>query len=266
VLGELESGSLRYRLLETVRQYAAAKLVATSGKPERDWVRATHAGYYLQLAERVAPEVEGLQQGYWLKRLDTDWDNFRAAFGHFLSQPDGTEMVLRLGTALAYLIGSRCHRFGFEAVGAALARSGPVRADVRARALCLFGQTIAGAPGTDSDPEMLAGRAFMKEGLGLARALSDMALIAEVLTSLAWSADFVGEPSEAARCAKEALGIGRCLNNRRLIGLALGPLALGPCRAYPRWKKRALAPGFGLFTRNRRPLALRGSGLASRCP
>ena len=102
VVAERSSGSLRYSLLETVRQYGAERLLATGGEAALGRARSAHAEYYLQLAERAEPMILGADQARWLKKLDVDWDNIRSALGYFLSQSGRAEEVLRMGTSLAF--------------------------------------------------------------------------------------------------------------------------------------------------------------------
>jgi tetratricopeptide (TPR) repeat protein len=66
----------RYRLLETIRQYARERLLeAGSGENVRD----RHLDYYLKYAERAEPELRGPNQLLWLDRLEKEIDNIRAA-------------------------------------------------------------------------------------------------------------------------------------------------------------------------------------------
>ena len=71
--GEAE---VRYRLLETVRAYAAERL-AEAGEEEQ--VRAAHARYFLDLAEQGEPLLRSREQLSWLARLAAEHDNFAAA-------------------------------------------------------------------------------------------------------------------------------------------------------------------------------------------
>ncbi len=126
VVAQRSASSLRYALLETIRQYGRERLLAAGGEAELHRARAAHAQFYLQLAERVEPELYGPDQGFWLRRLDLDWDNMRAALAFFLAEPDGAEEVLRIGNALFYFLWTRCQRYGIDAVCSVLSRPGPV--------------------------------------------------------------------------------------------------------------------------------------------
>ena len=53
VMAERSAGSLRYSLLETVRQYGAEQLSATGGEAALGRARSAHAEHYLQQAERA---------------------------------------------------------------------------------------------------------------------------------------------------------------------------------------------------------------------
>lgn len=72
---EQEEGP-RYRLLETIREYAAEKLEAAG---EAVAVRARHYDWCLALAERAQPHLTGAEQATWLGRLEREHDNLRTA-------------------------------------------------------------------------------------------------------------------------------------------------------------------------------------------
>ena len=69
-------GEARFRLLETVREYAAERLEGSGGVSA---ARRRHAAYYLALAERAAPELLGPAQPAWLDRLEHELPNLNAA-------------------------------------------------------------------------------------------------------------------------------------------------------------------------------------------
>src|SRR5262249_31486679 len=91
--------ALRYRLLETIRQFAAERL-AEIGEDEIVAVEAAHCAHYLLVVETAAPHLTGPDQGRWFVRLDTEQVNLWRAAEHAVRDPDGTEQVLRFGIAL----------------------------------------------------------------------------------------------------------------------------------------------------------------------
>ncbi|CAN5751848.1 BTAD domain-containing putative transcriptional regulator [soil metagenome] len=92
----VEVGERRYRLLETVRQYALDKL-ENSGEHEE--VLRRHALWCVELAEQAEPELTGPDQAWWMDRLETEHDNLRAALG-WLFDAKEPEPTLRLASAL----------------------------------------------------------------------------------------------------------------------------------------------------------------------
>ena len=100
-------GGPRYRLPETVREYAAERLAASG---EEDAARACHAAWCVALAERADPAIwGGPDHRQWLDRLDVDLANFRAALAWLDAAGDGTGL-LRLAAALGGLWHYRSYR------------------------------------------------------------------------------------------------------------------------------------------------------------
>lgn len=75
IVVEEYAGTMRFRMLETVREYAEQRLSET----ERTELLRRHADFFLQLAETAEPELGKLEQAEWLKRLEAEHDNIRAA-------------------------------------------------------------------------------------------------------------------------------------------------------------------------------------------
>ena len=73
---EREPAGGRYRLLEMVRQYAAEGLLSSG---EATLVKTRHRDWFVALAEEVEPHLKGAEQGDWLRRLEWEYDNLRAA-------------------------------------------------------------------------------------------------------------------------------------------------------------------------------------------
>jgi hypothetical protein len=73
---EAESQEGRYRLPETIRQYARDKLFE-SGEAEQ--VRDRHLEFFLQFAQAAEPKLRGAEQIEWLNRVESEHDNVRTA-------------------------------------------------------------------------------------------------------------------------------------------------------------------------------------------
>src|SRR5215217_3741934 len=89
-------GELRYRMLESIRQYCQERLQESG---EADTTRDRHAASFLALAEKAGPELRGPRQVAWLKRLDTEQDNVRGAMAWLLGNGE-SQTVARIGWSL----------------------------------------------------------------------------------------------------------------------------------------------------------------------
>ncbi|MBV9414451.1 MAG: hypothetical protein JO363_05685, partial [Solirubrobacterales bacterium] len=94
----------RYRLLVTVRQYAAAKLWDGPEAPTVSW---RHAEFFVGLAARAKSGLGGTDQLAWLERLEADHDNFGAALDWLLAES------VEDGARLASLLWPFWYRRGF---------------------------------------------------------------------------------------------------------------------------------------------------------
>ncbi len=77
----------RYRLLETIRDFASTKL-AERGEAEAAAVRSAHRDHYLEFATMARPYLDGHDQIQWLDRLEREHDNLRLALSYCLADPD----------------------------------------------------------------------------------------------------------------------------------------------------------------------------------
>jgi predicted ATPase/DNA-binding CsgD family transcriptional regulator len=134
VIAELtaDSGGVRYRLLDSIRQYALEKL-EQSGEVE-DMMRA-HAEYFLALAEEAEPELIGPREAEWFERLEEEIDNLRAALSWAQGHGEA-ELDLRLAGALgSFWFWEGHYDEGRGWIEGALTQEDPTSALARAKAL-----------------------------------------------------------------------------------------------------------------------------------
>jgi predicted ATPase/DNA-binding CsgD family transcriptional regulator len=180
-----EEGALRYRMLETLRQYGLERL-EESGEAQR--VRERHAEYYLSLAEgadaqEAERELNAARPVAWLKRMESEHGNLGAALSWSLDEPDGghaAELGLRLAVALWWFWHTRDYltegRRYLERAGSGM--STPTTTRLRARALD-GAAWLALYQG-----DQVASKALIEEALVLYRELQDEEGIASGLTDL----------------------------------------------------------------------------------
>jgi predicted ATPase len=87
-----DEGGVRYGMLEPVRQYAWEKLRESD---EAEAIQGRHAVFFLAVAEEAEPELIRSNQREWLRRLETEHDNLRAALSWSLQRGEA-ELTLRL--------------------------------------------------------------------------------------------------------------------------------------------------------------------------
>jgi predicted ATPase/DNA-binding SARP family transcriptional activator len=221
VVAERSSGSLRYGLLETIREYAADQLAQSGGEAETRQTRSAHADFYLQLSETAAPELTGPRQGLWLKRLDLEWDNLQATLAYLFAESDRTEAVLRLGVALRRFFFTRGHLDPIANLRAALERPGPVPEALRARALEVTSYLVVAMPGPEDRIELDVAWDLGERALEMARDLDDQPVVADALVDLLWVAYLQGDSNRATLLGEEAVEAARNVGDVWRIGWAL---------------------------------------------
>lgn len=100
------AGRLRYRLLDSVRQYAAMKDANVRGAGN---LRRRHFEHYLELAERAKEHWEAPDEPRWMERLSQDHQNLHAAMEYAIARVDEPDLALRLAGALAWYWRARGH-------------------------------------------------------------------------------------------------------------------------------------------------------------
>jgi predicted ATPase/DNA-binding CsgD family transcriptional regulator len=191
-------GDVRYRLLESVREYALEQL---NLRDETESARRAHAFYFLALAERAEPELIGADQRAWFLRLERDHDNLRAALRWLSSQ--GEEVpALRLAAALGYFWWARgYYSEGRRLLEELVGRTPGGATDPRTRGLALSWLGIL----LLVEGEIRRARAVLDEGLAVVRSADDSRSITVSLLCLGMRARASGEWEKSTPLLEEAL-------------------------------------------------------------
>jgi len=221
VMAEPAGGVLRYRLLETIRQFAAERLVE-AGADEALAAAANHCEYFLRVAETAAPHLTGSDQGRWLARLDADIANLRRAAEHAASapasDPAGAALVLRFGVALRrYWL---AHSRNAEALRLLL----PVLARPEARAdPGLFGAALVTVTALGPSVDVVPARQCGEQAVELARQLHDDRLLIDALGMLSGVYFFTSAPDRerGLQLGREAVERARRFGDDVLLGQCL---------------------------------------------
>jgi predicted ATPase/class 3 adenylate cyclase/DNA-binding CsgD family transcriptional regulator len=230
VVAEHTGGATRYRLLETVRQYALEKL-GESG--EADAVRARHRDYYTSLAALRRAGREQL-----IEQAEIEIDNLRAAFGWSRENSD-VDLALALASSLQPLWQARGRlREGlawFDAALAGLDALHPgVAPGVRARALADRAMLAIWVGAADSLSQA-------QQALSIAREVNDPALLVRVLTACGLIAGQSYNAEVTRAYFAEAIGLARELDDRRRLSQILASQAIATITAGDPIAGRALA-------------------------
>jgi non-specific serine/threonine protein kinase len=195
VIADTQGGEARYRLLETVRQYAHEKIDGA----EETAVRFRHLAWCLRLVTAAERAYHGPDEPRWFDRLEREHDNLRAALAWSLATEHSVgEMALHLAGALArfWELRGRVDE-GRQWLTRVLSTGGPVSGSRRATALCGAGG-IAFMQG-----DYAGAHDFVEAGLTVFRALEDESGVAQAEVLLGKIAVRRGEYA-AARSVLEA--------------------------------------------------------------
>ena len=222
VQAEQDGETLRYRLLETIRQFAAERLIEdVEGLAEAEAVRAAHCEHFLAVAEWVAGYLTGPEQAAWMRRLTADDANLRRAVDFAVRAPDRTAHALRFFVALRrYWMSPQQEEDALALMQPVLARS-DAEADPALLGRALVTGIAAGRPAMAA-----VIRGFGEQAVQLGRQLDDELLLTEALGLLSGTFYFTGEPEKGLPYAEEAVERARRLGDDVLLGTCLMGLQL----------------------------------------
>ena len=204
----------RFWMLETIREYAVERL-EDSG--EAEIFRRRHAEHFVELGEEAELNTR-VYSGKWIRRLESEHDNLRAALDH-LAVLGENELVLQLAGALSDF----WHDAGHVAEGRRRLESA-LQSEERptaARARALTGAAYM-AYGSGDVP---AAKSIAGQALELHRRLGDARGAAFTLNVLCVAAIEEGDLEQADQFAEESLALFRQAGDQREAVAATRTLA-----------------------------------------
>ena len=214
------TGRTRYRLLETIRDYALEKLAV---RGEAQAIRDRHLEFFTNLAEEAEPNIFSDEAAIWFKRLDKELDNLRASI-EWSTNCGKADIALRIAGSLVFfwfghgLAGSEWH----DRVQQALSRpEGKERTLARAKALNGIGFMYW----TDIFPTDK--RQELEEALSIGMEFGDRWNIATALRNLGLLENIKGNYLEARTLLEQSLVIWREMGREGKTGSAWTLIFLG---------------------------------------
>jgi predicted ATPase/DNA-binding SARP family transcriptional activator len=167
VVADPSGGHTRYRMLETLRQYAGDRLTEAG---EREACADAHAGFFVELGERAETGLRGRSQGRWVQVVRDEHANLRAALSWLIEKGDA-ERALRLAGSLGLYWHLGRHLEGRETLRAVLALPG---GSPHARARALQAVSLVERPRACIVHPSAQCAAAAQESLGLFEAAGDV--------------------------------------------------------------------------------------------
>ena len=219
-----ESGDApRYRMLETIRDYAREKL---ERRGERLAIAARHCMHFFAFAKQVRDGLIGPEQALWVQRAEADLDNLRGAISLSLSGQVDAFLAVKFSVALQGFWTIR----GYTAEGRATVRSALALPEVQSSDLAQAHALYVGANLAESQSDYAEAQQMLETCLELRRRLGNAFDIAATLSTLTPAKLQAGDTVGAALGEREALQIFCQLGDR--INEAVSLFHLGQIAAY----------------------------------
>jgi predicted ATPase/class 3 adenylate cyclase len=196
----------RYRLLETVRQYARDRLLESG---EGQLLRDRHTQWFLELAVKAETLLRGNDQSLSLNRLELEHDNLRAAHDWCLDSPDHVVAAMEMVGALWLFWELR----GYFKEGRTRCVSSISRPDTDASPAALANALNGAGNICQRLGDYDASLTYHHESLKIRRELDDKRGIAASLHNIANICKAVGDIEEAKKLYNEALVINQEMKN-----------------------------------------------------
>ena len=208
-------GATRYRLLETIREYAAERLDESGAAEE---VRRRHANHFLEIARQASPDYVRFspqKQKEGLAILDAERDNLHAALTWALANQ--ADLALPLAAELRHYWLIRGYlRQGLDWLDQALGQSQPTRRSPAPRLLSCAAELTG---------DFARAEEFAVEGIAVGRTTDSARHVVTCLNVLTTLAGLAGDYERAHAHCDEAVALARGLGSRRIEAIALFILA-----------------------------------------
>jgi predicted ATPase len=214
---DASAGRPRYRMLETVRQYALDRLNECG---ESEAVRGRHVAHYVALAEQAEQHARGPEQDAWIGRLRQEHENLIAALTWCCEGPVDPQSGLRLAAATNFYWIWNGVELGHRLTLALLERD-LVAADTLAREGSLRAMAKLGLYGGRYDEAL----SYAQQSLATARRIGAPRPIVLALDELGSALNTVGRVDEALQHQEQALELARELGDSRLMAALLNNIA-----------------------------------------
>ncbi len=223
VLSREDDGAsyVRFRMLESLREYAAEQLTAEQQRTGRD----RHLAWYADLVRTATDASFGPEQADWYRTLRREHGNLRESLRHADSDPRHAVQALEMVTALEpyWTVTGRLGEARHWLARASAVADADVCTRARALAMAAWTATLQGEPATVRS--MLDEAAALLAGGG-----ADEAVRARVLVACAFETCWLGSPAEALTPLEQAVDAARTAGDRPMESWALFVLAL--CRGF----------------------------------
>ena len=208
---ETSGGGRRYRLLETLKEYALQRL---ADRGDLATFRQRHAEHFLELAERAGAAMRGSNQRHWVAVLELEHGNLRAAMEWFIENGQSESVTRLAGSIYAFWDVNGHYGEGRRWLTRALASPEGVAPAARVRAL-MGSATLAVMQG-----DLSAANALCSEVIDLSRAHSDYEGLSHALQFRGLAAIFAGDLDTADQLIGESLQAARIAGQTWLEGWA----------------------------------------------
>jgi predicted ATPase/DNA-binding winged helix-turn-helix (wHTH) protein len=215
--GDTSGGRPRYRMLETVRQYALDRLNECG---EGEVARGRHVAHYVAVAEEAEPHARGPEQDAWISRLRQEHENLIAALTWCNEGPVDPQSGLRLAAATNFYWIWNGVEQGHRLTRAVLERD-LAAADTPAREGSLRAMARLGLYGGRYDEAL----SYAQQSLAVARRIGAPRPIVLAFDELGSALNTVGRIDEALQHQEQALELARDLGDFRLMGALLNNIA-----------------------------------------